>query len=147
MAGVTWRDSVPEESADDLETLLGTGIGTAREHLEQHGGFLPFALTVLNDGEVRLLMVAPDSAVDTSDALGAPNPTAEIASEAEFDVDAMLNDLTELVRQNRGECRAAALVCDITLPEEGSDAIHVAAEHRDGSVFAALLPYRPGPGS
>ncbi|MBT8162770.1 MULTISPECIES: hypothetical protein [Arthrobacter] len=143
MAGVSWRDSVPEESANDLETLLGSGIGTAREHLEQHGGFLPFALTVLNDGEVRLLMVAPD----TSDAVDSTTPTAETASEAEFDADAMLNDLTELLRQNREECRAAALVCDITLPEEGSDAIHVAAEHKDGSVFAALLPYRPRPGS
>ena len=32
---------------------------------------------------------------------------------------------------------------DITLTEENSDAIHVAAEHRDGAVFAAVLPYAP----
>ena len=45
------------------------------------------------------------------------------------------------MRQNRDEFRAAAIVCDITLVEEDSDAIHVATEHRDGAVFAAVLPY------
>ncbi len=29
------------------------------------------------------------------------------------------------------------------LLEEDSDAIHVATEHRDGAVFAAVLPTRP----
>ena len=53
----------------------------------------------------------------------------------------MISDLTELLRQNREDFRAAAIVCDITLVEEGSDAIHVATEHRDGAVFAAVLPY------
>jgi hypothetical protein len=55
----------------------------------------------------------------------------------------MISDLTELLRQNRDDFRAAAVVCDITLLEEDTDAIHVAAEHRDGSVFAAVLPYEP----
>ena len=41
------------------------------------------------------------------------------------------------------EAGAAAIVCDITLTEENSDAIHVAAEHRSGAVFAAVLPYAP----
>ena len=53
----------------------------------------------------------------------------------------MVSDLNALLKQNRDDYRAAALVCDILLVEEDSDAIHVAAEHRDGSVFAAVLPY------
>ena len=53
----------------------------------------------------------------------------------------MIRDLHELLRQHRDEFRAAAVVCDITLLEEDSDAIHVAAEHQDGSLFAAVLPY------
>ena len=57
----------------------------------------------------------------------------------------MISDLTELLRQHRDEFRAAAVVCDITLLEEASDAIHVAAEHRDGSLFAAVLPYAANP--
>jgi hypothetical protein len=123
----SWRDSVPEASAADLENLMGTGIGAAQEQLQRNGGFLPFALVVANDGEVRLMAVSPADAAEGSD--------------GDFDADAMISDLTELLRQNRAECRAAAVVCDILLVEEESDAIHVAAEHRDGSVFAAVLPY------
>ena len=118
---------MPEATATDLENLLGTGVGAAQEQLERNGGFLPFALVVENDGEVRLVAVTPAD--------------AERGSDAEFDADAMISDLTELLRQNRDDFRAAAVVCDITLLEEDSDAIHVAAEHRDGAVFAAVLPY------
>ncbi|MET4590869.1 hypothetical protein ABIA70_002482 [Arthrobacter sp. 754] len=127
--GPSWRDSVPEATATDLENLLGTGIGAAQEQLERNGGFLPFALVVENDGEVRLMAVTPADAKDGSD--------------ADFDADSMIGDLTELLRQNRADFRAAAVVCDILLVEEDSDAIHVAAEHRDGSLFAAVLPYKP----
>ena len=62
-------------------------------------------------------------------------------SDGEFDADAMIRDLQALLRQNRDDFRAAAVVCDIMLVEEDTDAIHVAAEHRDGSLFAAVLPY------
>jgi hypothetical protein len=118
---------VPESTATDLENLLGTGMGAAQEQLERNGGFLPFALVVENDGEVRLVAVSPADAGSGSD--------------DEFDADEMISDLTALLRQNREDFRAAAIVCDITLVEEGSDAIHVATEHRDGAVFAAVLPY------
>jgi len=125
----SWRDSVPEASAADLENLLGTGVGAAQEQLERNGGFLPFALVVQNDDEVRLVAVTPADPADGSD--------------GHFDADTMIRDLHELLRQHRDEFRAAAVVCDITLLEEDSDAIHVAAEHQDGSLFAAVLPYAP----
>jgi hypothetical protein len=128
----SWRDSVPEGTATDLENLLGTGVSAAQEQLQRNGGFLPFALTVQNDGEVRLVAVSPADAAEGSD--------------GDFDADAMISDLTALLRQNREEFRAAAVVCDIMLVEEDSDAIHVAAEHRDGSVFAAVLPYAANAG-
>jgi hypothetical protein len=122
-----WRDSVPEATATDLENLLGTGVGAAQEQLERNGGFLPFALVVEDDGEVRLVAVSPAD--------------AEEGSDGDFDADSMISDLTEVLRQNREDFRATAIVSDILLVEEESDAIHVAAEHRDGSVFAAVLPY------
>ncbi|WP_426979803.1 hypothetical protein ACQCSU_14810 [Pseudarthrobacter sp. O4] len=127
----SWRDSVPEASATDLENLLGTGVGAAQEQLQRNGGFLPFALVVENDGEVRLVAVTPADAADGTD--------------ADFDADSMISDLKELLRQHRDEFRAAAVVCDITLLDEDSDAIHVAAEHQDGSLFAAVLPYTADP--
>lgn len=126
-AGASWRDTVPEATATDLENLLGTGVGAAQEQLQRNGGFLPFALVVENDGEVRLVAVTPAD--------------AEEGSDADFDADAMISDITDALRQNRADFRATAIVCDILLVEEESDAIHVAAEHRDGSVFAAVLPY------
>lgn len=126
----SWRDSVPEATAVDLENLLGTGVSAAREQLQRGGGFLPFALTVQNDGEVRLVAVSP---ADTAGTAGGDG--------SEFDAEAMINDLQALLKQNRNDFRAAALVCDILLVEDDSDAIHVAAEHRDGSVFGAVLPY------
>ncbi|MHA7302861.1 hypothetical protein [Pseudarthrobacter sp. MDT1-22] len=132
-AVASWRDSVPEASATDLENLLGTGVGAAQEQLERNGGFLPFALVVENDGEVRLVAVTPADAQDGSD--------------GDFDADTMISDLTELLRQNRADFRAAAIVCDILLVEEETDAIHVAAEHRDGSIFAAVLPYAANTGT
>jgi hypothetical protein len=125
----SWRATVPEASATDLENLLGTGVGAAQEQLERNGGFLPFALVVQNDGEVRLVAVTPADAAEGTD--------------TDFDADSMISDLNELLRQNRDDFRAAAIVCDITLLEENSDAIHVAAEHRDGTLFAAVLPYAP----
>lgn len=125
----SWRQSVAPATAMDLENLLGTGVGAAQEQLGRNGGFLPFALIVENDGEVRLVAVAPSE----------PDPT----SDGDFDADSMISDLTELLRQNRDDFRAAAIVCDITLPEEETDAIHVATEHRDGSVFSVVLPYTP----
>ncbi|MBT2513315.1 hypothetical protein [Arthrobacter sp. ISL-30] len=143
MSQQPWRETVPEETALDMENLLGTGIGAAREQLENHGWFLPFALVVENDGDVRILAVAPQPAAEPELATE-PESAAEPESASEFDANAMLSDLAELLRQNRGDFRAAALVCDITLVEEDSDAIHVAAEHEDGSVFAAVLPYAPG---
>lgn len=132
-AVTSWRDSVPTTSATDLENLLGTGLGAAQEQLQRTGGFLPFALVVANDGEVRLVAITPADAAEGSD--------------GDFDADSMINDLTELLRQNRADFRAVAIVCDILLVEEESDAIHVATEHRDGSVFAAVLPYAADPAS
>ena len=123
----SWRDSVAEGTATDLENLLGTGVSAAQEQLQRNGGFLPFALTVQNDGEVRLVAVSPADAAEGTD--------------GDFDADAMIRDLHALLRQNRDDFRAAAVVCDILLVEEDSDAIHVVAEHRDGSLFAAVLPY------
>jgi hypothetical protein len=123
----SWRSSVAPATATDLENLLGTGVGAAQEQLGRNGGFLPFALVVENDGEVRLVAVTPSD--------------APAGSDADFDADSMISDLRELLKQNRDDFRAAAVVCDITLLEEDTDAIHVATEHRDGAVFSAVLPY------
>ncbi|MFE4194543.1 hypothetical protein ACFRJ9_01645 [Paenarthrobacter sp. NPDC056912] len=120
----------PETTEDrELRETLGTGLGTAQEHLEQRGGFFPFGITLLNDGELRIVFVTP----------GEPDEDGHV------DAGQMLADLHELLRQGRDGYRAAAIVSDVSLPEHGSDGIHGTAEHRDGGVRAAVIPYTPTP--
>ncbi|KHL02545.1 hypothetical protein [Sinomonas humi] len=112
----------------ELHDVLGTALGMAQEHLEQNGGFLPFAVTLDDDGELRLVLVTPPSSEDFD-------------SEADFDAETMLEDLVELLKQGREQIRAFAIASDVTLPENGTDGIHAAAEHRDEGLLAAVLPY------
>ncbi|MCH6471735.1 hypothetical protein [Sinomonas terrae] len=113
----------------ELHDVLGTALGMAQEHLEQNGGFLPFAVTMDDDGELRLVLVTP------------PSPETEGDLEGDYDAEAMLDDLVELLKQGRENIRALAIASDVTLPENGTDGIHAAAEHRDGGLLAAVLPY------
>ncbi|UKA50713.1 hypothetical protein LFT48_04005 [Arthrobacter sp. FW305-123] len=117
------------ESVQDreLRETLGTALGTAQEHLQQNGGFLPFAVTLSDDDELRIVLVTP----------GEPDEDGDI------DAGGMLADIQELLLQGRAEFKAVAVVSDVYLPDHGSDGIHGAAEHRDGEVRAAIIPYSP----
>ncbi|WP_427016344.1 hypothetical protein ACQCSX_16510 [Pseudarthrobacter sp. P1] len=119
---------------EDLNKLVGTALALAQEQLEEHGAFLPVALVVAEDGEVRLVAVGP-SADPSADNVDGGDP--------ELDADEMIADLYEILRQQRGSNRAAAVVCDIHLPDESTDAIHVVAEHSAGVSIAAVQSYTP----
>lgn len=118
----------------ELHDVLGTALAMAQEQLEKNGGFLPFGVTLADDGELRLVLVAPPEAEDGEGAEATEH-------EGDLDAEAMLADVIELLRQGREGCRAIAFASDVTLPEHGSDGIHAAAEHRDGGLLAAILPY------
>ncbi|MDR6986331.1 hypothetical protein J2Y66_000801 [Paenarthrobacter nitroguajacolicus] len=122
-------DGVPAETDQDreLRETLGTALGTAQEHIQQNGGFFPFGVTLSNDGELRIVMIAP----------GEPDEDGNV------DAGQMLTDVHALLRQGRDEFRAIAVVSDVSLPDHGSDGIHGAAEHRNGDVLAAIIPYSP----
>ncbi|MET4542354.1 MULTISPECIES: hypothetical protein [Micrococcaceae] len=119
----------PEETDHDreLRETLGTALGTAQEHIQQNGGFFPFGITLSNDGELRIVMIAP----------GEPDENGDV------DAGQMLTDVHDLLRQGRDDYRAVAVVSDVSLPDHGSDGIHGAAEHRNGEVLAAIIPYAP----
>lgn len=120
----------------ELHDVLGTALGMAQEHLEQNGGFLPFGVTLADDGELRLVLVTPPEPVpEDGDTSGGDE------FESVYEAEAMLDDLVELLRQGREDIRALAIASDVTLPEHGSDGIHAAAEHRSGGLMAAILPY------
>lgn len=116
----------------ELNKVLGTALGVAREQLEEQGVFLPFAIAVepAVDGaeqELRLLAVQPTE--DPED------PAADI------DAEVMMAELVQLLQSQRDDFNAVAFVSDVTLLEEGKDAVHVLAEHRDGGAVAIVQPY------
>lgn len=117
---------------EDLNKLLGTALGIAQEQLQTHGAFVPVGLVVDLEGEISLVAVAPNEAED---------PTAEL------DADAMITDLFAALTEQKAQNRAAAVVCDIYLPEETTDAVHVMAEHSTGVGISAVQPYKNDAGT
>lgn len=116
---------------DDLNKLIGTALGVAGDQIEAHGAFLPVALVVSIEGDISLLAVSPN--------------TVEGEEEADLDADAMIADLYEALTQQKGQNRAAAVVCDIHLPEDATDAIHIMAEHSNSVSVSAVRPYAQTP--
>ncbi|MGF9663877.1 hypothetical protein AAIH25_18625 [Arthrobacter crystallopoietes] len=125
---VSWRDGVDPEILKDIDTLFGTGLGMAQEQLEEHGAFLPAALVLDNDGELRLIAVAPPEPGDGEES-------------GEVDADAMIQDIYAALQQQKDGFRAVAVISDIYLPDHDTDAIHVATEHSWGTAIAAIQPY------
>ncbi|MFC8303825.1 hypothetical protein ACFUCV_09105 [Specibacter sp. NPDC057265] len=117
---------------DDLNKLLGTALGLAGDQLSEHGAFMPLAVVLSNAGELSLVAVAPN--------------TVEGGEEEELDADQMIADLFAALTSQRADNRAAAVVCDIHLPEDATDAVHVMAEHATGVGVSAVQPYRQGDG-
>lgn len=116
---------------DDLNKLIGTALGVAGEQLEEHGAFLPVGIVLAHSGELSLVAVSPTE-------MGG-------GEESELDADAMVADLFQALAQQREQNRAAAVVCDIHLPDDVTDAIHVMAEHSTGVGVSAVRPYRQAP--
>lgn len=118
---MTENDS--EQIQDDLNRLMGTGLTMAQEQLEDQGAFLPAALVVGTDGAVRMIAVSPANDDD------------------DVDAESMIADLYRVLSQERAEHRAIAVVSDVHLPEDETDAIFVAAEHSEGVAIAAVQAY------
>lgn len=116
---------------DDLNKLIGTALGVAGDQLESHGAFLPVGLVLTHEDDLNLVAVSPNA--------------VEGEGEEELDADEMVADLFEALSQQREQNRAAAVVCDIHLPDDATDAIHVMAEHSTGVSVSAVRPYRQTP--
>ncbi|MCC3276413.1 hypothetical protein LJ753_11085 [Arthrobacter sp. zg-Y20] len=124
MADVELNGSEPSAQVqEDLNSLLGTALGVTQEQLEAQGAFLPAALVVQNDGELRMIAVSPEE------------------SDEDLDADAMIDDLYTVLTEQKGENRAVAVFSDIHLPEENTDAIHVVTEHSEGVCISAIQTY------
>lgn len=80
------------------------------------------------DGELRLIAVQPEDIEGDEES-------------EEVDADAMIQDIYTALQQEKSQFRAIAVISDIYLPDNDTDAIHVATEHSWGAAIAAIQPY------
>src|SRR4051812_37232475 len=116
-----WRETTPQPVQDDLDAVLSAALDAAQNLLNKNGEFFPFGVTVSEAGEVGLA---------AADGLGEqPASTA------------VLDSLYAGVAGKRDAYRAAGFVADVKA--DGSDAVRVEAEHRDGGpALVILMPYQ-----
>ncbi len=118
----SWRDTASASAQEDLDGLLNLVLPLAQELLGKNGQFYPFGASVSTGGEASL--TAPDAGLGEH-----PQP------------DRVLAGVYDGARATAGENRAAAFVSDVLI--EGSDAVQVELEHRDGIALVVLVPYKP----
>jgi hypothetical protein len=117
-----WRDSASAESQSDLDALLNAALPFAQQMLAKHGEFFPYGVAMTRDGQIA--MIAGYTGTEKP-------PSTEV-----------LAVLYEGLRTKGQENRAAAVVADVRLRGEGTDAIQVEVEHREGIALKLFLPYR-----
>lgn len=114
-------------SKTELETLAHRLTSLAREMLEEHGEFPPYAAAMTATGELQLV---GDYAGDV------PASSAERVAR-------LLDDLRQ--GATRGDYRATGLVADVTTSSPGSsartDAVRLSLEHQEGASVEVFLPY------
>jgi hypothetical protein len=89
-----------------------------------------------------LLGTALGVAQEQLEAQGAFLPAvAPEESDEDLDADAMIDDIYQVLTEQKGDNRAAAVFSDIHLPDEATDAIHVVAEHSEGVCISAIQTY------
>jgi hypothetical protein len=116
----SWRDSASEQAQNDVDSLLNAALPFAQEMLERHGEFFPYGVAIDLDGAEHM--------VSTYD--GDERPPSQ----------AVLETLVQGYREQRDGLRAIALVADVLA--NGSDAIRVEVEHREGQAMYVLMPYK-----
>ncbi|GAA4367834.1 hypothetical protein [Nocardioides caricicola] len=119
----SWRDTASASAQEDLDGLLNLVLPLAQELLGKNGRFYPFGASVSNDGE---------AAVTASDPSLGEHPRPE----------RVLAGVYDGARATAADHRAAAFVTDVLV--QGSDAVQVELEHRDGIALVVVVPYTPG---
>jgi hypothetical protein len=118
----SWRDSASKECQSDLDALFKAALPFAQQMLAQHGEFFPYGVAMTKEGTIG--MVA-----------GYTGTEKPLSTE-------VLEILYEGLRSRAEENRGAAVVSDVRLRGEGTDAIQVEVEHREGIALKLFLPYR-----
>ncbi len=105
-----------------MDALLNAALPFARQRLATHGEFFPYGVAMKQDGQIT--MVAGYTGTEQP-------PSTEV-------LQILYEGLRAQAQQNRG----AAVVSDVRLRGQGTDAIQVEVEHREGIALKVFLPYR-----
>jgi hypothetical protein len=120
----------PASPRGQLNELLNGAVEVAVDLLSENGEFDPFALALRTDGEV--LHLGSDAGETPADG-ESPDPDAVIAS------------LRTSLQQRKAELIAVAIVADVTLEDEDSEAttaaIAISMEHVVEEPVSCFLPY------
>ncbi|HBX76664.1 MAG TPA: hypothetical protein DEG43_03370 [Acidimicrobiaceae bacterium] len=116
----SWRDSASQQSQDDLDGLLNSALPFAQQMLDKNGEFFPYGVAL--DAEGPIEMVAGWTGSERP-------PSAEV-----------LQVIGDALRTRAATLRAVAIVADVLT--DGSEAIRVELEHREGASMTVLLPYK-----
>lgn len=108
-----------------MENLLNIALPFAHQCLGKYGEFLPFAAGIGTDGQPVYIMAEPREEEN-------PESTEIIAD--------CYHGLTE----RRDELRSSIVVSDVTLRNQGTDAVHLAMEHVEGASLSIMQPYSLG---
>ena len=111
----SWRDTTPQPI---LDNMVGMAIDAAQSLLDKNGEFFRFGVTITSDGEERLAAADPG--------LGEHRESL-----------AVLDSLYRGVMTSGEGLRGAAFVAEVRT--DGTDAIRVRAEHRDGGPGVEVL--------
>ena len=117
----SWRDQLSQQAQDDLDDLLNVVLPFAEQTLGRYGELHPYGAARASDGSTVLLAADPG--------LG-EHPPAQ----------AVYDSLHEGARRDRDRFRAVAIASDVRI-EDGSDAVRIDTEHREGVALTLLVEY------
>ena len=121
----------PASPRGQLNELLNEAVAAAVELLTEQGEFDPFALALRTDGEV--MHIGSEGAAEKSDDGDSLEPDAVVAS------------LRASLIEKKAELIAIAIVADVTLEDEDSQAttaaIAITMEHALEEPVSCFLPY------
>jgi len=130
LAGLACSEAGGQFVADaksECEQLMNAALPLARQMLQEHGEFFPFAMALNAKGQVVAVAAHDESHATSND---------------------LIRQLKEIFARQAiaGEYRATALIYEaqVQAPAKGAktDAIAVALDHRDNYSVVVLLPYR-----
>ena len=116
---MNWREDASEKAQADLDSLFNQSALLAQTLLARNGEFYPFGASLGTRGKFYLATPLPE----------AKQPTSQDV------IDELVRDYSERNRSIR-----ACVITTLGVLPDGSDAIKVDLEHKEGTSLSVILP-------